>query len=66
MLITKTSMFSGKSHTLDLPVTEEELARWKQGELIQVVFPHLSPDDREFLMTGVTKEEWAATFSEDM
>ena len=25
--------------------------------------PHLSADDREFLMTGVTPEEWDATFN---
>ena len=59
MKITKTSMFSGKVHTVDLPITQEELDRWEGGELIQVVFPHLSPDQREFIMTGTTDAEWA-------
>ena len=35
------------------------------GELIQNVFPDLSPDDREFLMTGVTAEEWAEFVGDD-
>ena len=58
MMITKKSMFSGTAHTMDLPVTREQLDRWKGGELIQNVFPFLSSSEREFLMTGVTPDEW--------
>jgi len=29
-----------------------------QGELIQDVFPHLTPDEREFIQTGITPEDW--------
>lgn len=47
---------------MDLDVTEEQLIRWKGGQLIQNVFPHLSPDEREFLMTGITPQEWEETF----
>jgi hypothetical protein len=66
MLITKRSMFSGVEHSMDLPVTQEQLDRWqKGGELIQRVFPHLSVQQREFLMTGTTQEEWDAAFPED-
>lgn len=62
MLIEKRSMFTGKVHVMDLDVTHEQIARWQGGELIQRVFPHLSPDEREFLMTGVTPAEWEAAF----
>ena len=62
MKITRKSPFSGKEHTMDLDVTEEQLIRWKGGQLIQNVFPHLSPDEREFLMTGITPQEWEETF----
>jgi len=63
MIIEKKSAFSGKMNTMDLPVTQEQLDRWQKGrELIQDVFPHLSPDQREFLMTGTTPEEWNAAF----
>lgn len=58
MLISNTSILTGVTRTVDLPVTKAELERWSNGELIQYVFPHLSDDDREFLMTGITPEEW--------
>jgi hypothetical protein len=65
MEITRVSRLSGKQHTLDLPITPAELDRWDAGgEYVQVVFPNLSPGQREFLMTGITPEEWAATFPE--
>lgn len=63
MLISKTSIFTGKTHTMDLPVTMEQIDRYvKSGAKIQDVFPHLTPGQREFLMTGVTPEEWDAAF----
>ena len=42
----------------DIDVTEEQLKDWQGGTLIQDAMPNLSPDDREFLMTGITSEEW--------
>jgi hypothetical protein len=67
MEITRTSMFSGIKRTRNLPVTEEQLQMYINGALIQDAFPNLSASDREFIMTGVTDEEWDAAFpdSED-
>ena len=63
MLVTRKSMLSGQETTLDLDVTEEQLARYAEGTaLVQHVFPHLSRDHREFIMTGVTPEEWNKAF----
>lgn len=62
MRITRTSMVSGETNTLDLPVTCEQLAAWQGGELIQVVFRHLPPWDREFILSGTTRAEWDAMF----
>ena len=39
--------------------------RFHSKELIQNIVPHLSMDEREFLMTGITSEEWNNTFSEN-
>ncbi len=64
MKITKKSAFTGKTHTLDLNITPQQLERWNVGGLVQDVFPHLSADEREFLMTGITAEEWKAAFPE--
>lgn len=62
MLISKRSAFTGAIHTLDLPVTEAQLERWNGGELVQDVFPHLTAPEREFLMTGITEDEWNEVF----
>lgn len=62
MLITRRSPFTGQVNMKEIDVTEDQLDRWSAGELIQNVMPHLSADDREFLMTGITAEEWANTF----
>ena len=62
MMITRTSMFTGVERTLDLPITEEQLSAWKDGTLIQDAMPKLSADEREFIMTGVTAEEWDNEF----
>ena len=58
MLLERTSMISNKTTTMELPITNAQLNRWEQGELIQNVFPDLTPDQREFIMTGITGEEW--------
>lgn len=58
MIVTRKNIFTGQERSLDLDVTQEQLNRWNNGELIQNVFPHLSVDEREFLMTGIIGEEW--------
>ena len=65
MLISKFSPISMKDHTREIDVTQSQLDRWKAGELIQNVMPNISADDREFLMTGITPEEWDAHFSDE-
>lgn len=58
MIITKESMFTGKRHEMDIPVTKEQLESWRDGTLIQDAMPHLSRQQREFILSGVTPEEW--------
>ena len=65
MLITRKSLISGNTNTMSLPITEEQYTAWEQGTLVQVAMPHLSPDEREFVMTGITPEEWADNFGEE-
>ena len=65
MLITKTSVMTGEKNEMLLPVTNEQIERWEGGALIQDVFPHLTPSEREFLISGVTPEEWDVV-KEDM
>jgi hypothetical protein len=62
MLITRTSPLTGKTNTRDLPITKEQLNAWHSGTYIQVAMPNLSPSEREFIMTGLTEEDWNNTF----
>jgi len=65
MLITRTSIFTGVTRTLDIDVTQEAMDRHEKGnDLIQNVFPHLTDDEREFILTGMTPEEWDECFSD--
>jgi len=57
MEVSNFSILTGKLNTMDLPVTLEELNRFLKGELVQKVFPHLSDEQREFLLNGITPEE---------
>lgn len=58
MIIARKSPFTGAVHEMDIPLTETEQARLASGENIQKVVPHLSADQREFLITGITPAEW--------
>jgi hypothetical protein len=58
MLITNISMVTGISRTIDLPITKEQLDRWKNGELIQSAMPDLTAEQREFIITGTSPKEW--------
>ena len=58
MIITKVSMLSKIERSLDLDVTTEEMEAWKSGMLIQDAMPRLNENEREFIMTGITAEEW--------
>lgn len=63
MRITRTSMISGETNTMELPVTEEQMEKYRQGEyLLQDAFPNLTPGQREFIKTGITEQEWVDMF----
>ncbi len=65
MIITNKSKVSGKIRSMDLPVTEEQITRYGSGRFtIQDCFPNLSPDQREFIKTGITAEEWEGVFND--
>ena len=61
MLVTKISQLSGKVHTMDLDITVEQVNSYSSGRIkVQDAFPHLKPHEREFILTGITEEEWDA------
>lgn len=66
MIITRTSILTNVERTKDLDITEEQWKLWNSNNrpLIQYCFPQLSADDREFIMTGITDDEWNESFPE--
>ena len=65
MKITKTSPLSGIEHTMDIPCTKQQLCRYYTGRnLVQDVFPELNSYQREFLITGITPDEWKEAINE--
>lgn len=65
MKLVRISMLTGKETSREVDVTEEQILAWLAGGLIQDVMPNLSADDREFVMTGITPEEWETAFGGD-
>ena len=65
MLITRTSILSGKTRTKEINVNQSQIDKWVAGMLIQDAMPNVSVDEREFIMTGSTPEEWDSTFNEE-
>lgn len=58
MIVTRTSMMSKIERSIDLDVTAEQINAWRSGMLIQDAMPHLNEHEREFVISGITKEEW--------
>ena len=53
---------NGSEASKNLPVSRlgliNRLQKYNSGDLIQQAFDVLNDDEREFLMTGLTQEEW--------
>lgn len=68
--IIKVSTLTGKENRRVIQTSLEKIRAWDEAHpikrgLIQNVFPELSREDREFLISGITPEEWDAAFSEE-
>jgi hypothetical protein len=67
MNITNKCIITGKTNTRWIEgLTEEAMDDWAAGAMAQEAMPDVSPEDREFIMTGITPEVWAAQFPEGM
>ena len=63
LTIFRNSGFTGKSHTWEMMIDPQDWLDWRHGpNPIQVCMPYLTDDEREFIMTGITPEEWANEF----
>lgn len=63
--VTRTSPLTNKTITMTFCVYPSDVERYMNGTFIQVAFPYLSDDDREFILTGYTKEDWDKMFPDE-
>jgi hypothetical protein len=63
MFIARKSLSSGIVRTKDIPVTIEQLTAYENGATVEKAFPRLNLIHREFIMTGMTREEFVDVFS---
>lgn len=64
--ITRFNIVKQQNDTRDLQITNEQWDRYIGGCLIQNAFPHLTDNEREFIMTGIyDDEDWDAATASD-
>jgi len=56
--VVRKSPFSGQLNSMDISFDRVDYKAWEDGELIQNAMPYLTADEREFIKTGITPEEW--------
>ena len=68
-LLQRKCPFTGTVNTMELPITrrtyDRGMDKWAGDALIQVAFPMLNAEQREFVKTGITPEMWTKIFGED-
>lgn len=73
VVVTRPAMLGGMAmHTIISPYDAKQIADYLLGRfnrhrmaLIQEIFPNMSAEDREFLMTGITPAKWNEMFPKD-
>lgn len=65
MKIFRTSQLTGIKHEREVNVQPEQIYAWQNGKKIQDAMPDVPPEEREFIMTGITPEEWDAAFKDE-
>ena len=67
MIVERQSVVSGKMYQMDINITPEQLFDFLNGRsgLAQKAFPHLSVDEREFIISGIHPTEWHELFGNE-
>lgn len=66
MAIVRRSPVTGKMNYRNIDISNEEYYNWEQGiAYLQDIAPHLSPEDREFIISGCTPEDFDFLCSEE-
>mgnify|MGYP001159985176 FL=1 len=63
--IERKSPFTGMVNQMEIELDPNDYVNWKHGMNIQDALPYLTADEREFIKTGITPEDWAAEIGPD-
>jgi hypothetical protein len=58
--LSKKCTTSGKVYSLTLETIKYK--QWERGSYVQDVWPNLTKEEREFILTGTTPQEWSNMF----
>ena len=65
MQITRKSILTGNENTMELPITMLQVRDWLDGEIPAFqMFPELSPEQLDFLVTGMIPSEYESLRAE--
>jgi len=64
--VTRQSVITRQMNTMELPIKQEHLDIYDTvGDiLVQDAFPNLNKEQREFLISGITPDEWKSNIGE--
>lgn len=63
MKIKRKSVVTGIERTMDIPANPEDFMLWSEGFVaIDEAMPYLNIADREFILSGMTPNEWEELF----
>lgn len=65
MKIARVSPITHELREREFDITADQYRRWLNGELIQNVMPELSDEEREFIISGCSSDEWDFLFPEE-
>jgi hypothetical protein len=60
--VSKECNITGEEYSVTVPVGN--YIAWKEGEFAQNAFPDLTAEEREFLISGTTPDEWEDIFKD--
>jgi len=64
MLIKRKSILTGNENEMDIPVDPNDMMLYQlEMGTIYDLMPYLTDEHREFIMTGITDEEWRSAFT---
>jgi hypothetical protein len=63
--VMRVSPLTGKTNIMKLDISLDQIRQWENGlGLIQDIMPNLTASEREFIMTGMTDDDWDEAFGE--